>query len=34
MTSDFGWGGLASTAFTVDPVRPLLRQLVHQALLD
>jgi CubicO group peptidase (beta-lactamase class C family) len=50
---DFGWGGLASTVFTVDPVReltmlfftqlipsstlpirPLLRQLVHQALLD
>jgi CubicO group peptidase (beta-lactamase class C family) len=50
---DFGWGGLASTVFTVDPareltmafytqlipssalpIRPLLRQLVHQALLD
>lgn len=48
---DFGWGGLASTAFTVDPaldltyefytqlvpsstlpIRPLLRQLVHQAI--
>jgi len=48
---DFGWGGLASTAFTIDPeldltfefytqlvpssalpIRPLLRQLVHQAL--
>ncbi|HTZ43270.1 MAG TPA: serine hydrolase domain-containing protein [Jatrophihabitans sp.] len=48
---DYGWGGFASTAFTVDPaleltyefytqlmpstavpVRPLLRQLVHQAI--
>lgn len=48
---DFGWGGLASTSFTVDPaleltyelytqlvpsstlpLRPLLRQLVHQAI--
>lgn len=48
---DYGWGGLASTVFTVDPaldltyefytqlvpsstlpIRPLLRQLVHQAL--
>ena len=50
---DFGWGGLASTSFTVDPaldltyefytqlvpsstlpIRPLLRQLVHQAIVD
>jgi CubicO group peptidase (beta-lactamase class C family) len=50
---DFGWGGLASTVFTVDParqltitfftqlipssalpIRPLLRQLVHQAIVD
>ncbi len=50
---DYGWGGLASTAFTVDPaleltmcfytqlipssalpLRPLLRQLVHQAILE
>ncbi len=50
---EFGWGGAASTAFTVDPVedlvllfltqllpsstwpiRPQLKQLVHQALLD
>ncbi len=50
---DFGWGGLASTAFVVDPareltmlfftqlipstalpLRPLLRQLVHQAIID
>jgi CubicO group peptidase (beta-lactamase class C family) len=50
---DYGWGGLASTAFTVDParelsmsfftqlipssalpIRPLLRQLVHQAILE
>jgi CubicO group peptidase (beta-lactamase class C family) len=50
---DFGWGGAASTAFTVDPVedlvilfmtqlmpssahplRPQVRQLVHQAIVD
>ncbi|HEX2904996.1 MAG TPA: serine hydrolase domain-containing protein [Jatrophihabitans sp.] len=50
---DFGWGGLASTVFTVDPaldltyefytqlvpsstlpIRPLLRQLVHQAIVE
>jgi CubicO group peptidase (beta-lactamase class C family) len=50
---DFGWGGAASTAFTVDPeedmvilfmtqlmpssahpLRPQIRQLVHQAIID
>ena len=50
---DFGWGGAASTAFTIDPVedlvilfmtqlmpssahplRPQVRQLVHQAIVD